>query len=109
MKTNIDATVEGRGSKVEGWNARRLSRHGGLWTLALGLWTSCTVFAQVPDAPAPVTPAATQPPASSTPASRPSQAPGVTPNSTFLGKDVPAFDPGNDMLQWDGKSWKVDN
>jgi hypothetical protein len=60
-----------------------------------------SAFAQVPDPP----PAA--PPSS--PAPTTSSAPGATPNSTFLGKDVPVLDPGKDMLTWDGKNWNVNN
>lgn len=66
---------------------------------------SAPVFAQAPapaPAPAPSTPpAAVQPPASN--------APGVTPQSEFLGKNVPFFDPGTNLLTWDGKSWNVTN
>ena len=30
-------------------------------------------------------------------------------NSTFLGKDVPFFDPGSNIITWDGKSWNISN
>ena len=29
--------------------------------------------------------------------------------NSFLGKDVPLFDPGSNILTWDGKSWNVTN
>ena len=29
--------------------------------------------------------------------------------SSFLGKDVPVFDPGSEIMTWDGKSWNVNN
>ncbi len=57
-----------------------------------------SLAAQVPDA-TPATPAAS--PASSTPAK--------SGESKFLGKDVPAFDPGTELLTWDGKTWNVNN
>lgn len=63
----------------------------------LGL--AATIHAQVPDASAP--PAAAAPAAGSAPA-RPGE-------SKFLGKDVPIFDPGTELLTWDGKTWNVNN
>ncbi|MEO8204749.1 MAG: hypothetical protein ABI615_01120 [Chthoniobacterales bacterium] len=29
--------------------------------------------------------------------------------SNFLGKDAPAFDPGSEIVTWDGKTWNVNN
>ena len=29
--------------------------------------------------------------------------------SNFLGKDVPFFDPGSNIVTWDGKSWNINN
>ncbi len=29
--------------------------------------------------------------------------------SSFLGRDVPSFDPANEMITWDGKTWNVNN
>lgn len=55
------------------------------------------LFAQVPDAPAPAQPAPA--PAASAPRSE----------SKFLGKDVPVFNPGNDLMTWDGHSWNINN
>ena len=61
-----------------------------------------SLLAQVPDAPlgapAPVAPAPTQPAA----------APGGN-AGTFLGKDIPKFDPKSELLTWDGKSWNINN
>jgi tetratricopeptide (TPR) repeat protein len=59
---------------------------------------SAHLVAQVPDAPAPA-------PAAPAPAS----APAKSGESKFLGKDVPAFDPGSELLTWDGKTWNVNN
>ncbi len=39
------------------------------------------------------------------PAAKP-PAPG---ESSFLGKDIPSFDPGSNIITWDGKSWNVTN
>jgi hypothetical protein len=36
-----------------------------------------------------------------------SGSPGGT--SNFLGKDVPFFDPGSNIVTWDGKSWNINN
>jgi hypothetical protein len=69
---------------------------------------------QVPDAPAPATaPAPLPPPPPGAPVPKApapaSKAPGATPNSSFLGKDVPSFDPGTDILTWDGKNWNINS
>ena len=94
------------------------------WTLKIGRWTlsaaGTLAFAQTPvppapaPAPAPGAQAAVSPapaPAASAPAAAPqaSTAPGITPQSSFLGKDLPAFDPGTDTLMWDGKTWNINN
>jgi hypothetical protein len=78
-----------------------LHRLGGALISATGF-----ALAQVPDAPLPAPPAAAPAPAAPAPAS---PAPGATPDSTFLGKDVPSFDPGTDILTWDGKNWNINN
>lgn len=71
-------------------------------SLLLSLATLASAQVLEPAMPAPAAPAqAPKPPAST--------APGVTPQSSFLGKDVPAFDPGKDMLTWDGKNWNISN
>lgn len=65
------------------------------------LGTATLASAQVLEPAMPPAPPAPKPPASN--------APGVTPQSSFLGKDVPAFDPGKDLFTWDGKNWSVSN
>ncbi len=62
---------------------------------------ACAAPAQVPDAP-PAAPAAPLPPSSVT-------APAKSQPGSFLGRDVPAFDPGSEILSWDGRSWNVNN
>ena len=57
--------------------------------------------AQVPDAPL-------GPPAPATSSAQPAPASGGNTGS-FLGKDVPKFDPKTEMLTWDGKSWNINN
>lgn len=68
----------------------------------ISLFLGLTLQGQVPDgtSPAPA-PAPAAPPASN--------APGLTPQSSFLGKDVPALDPGKDLLSWDGKRWNIND
>jgi hypothetical protein len=38
---------------------------------------------------------------------KPQAPPGGGP--TFLGKDIPLFNPGNEIITWDGKSWNINN
>jgi len=59
--------------------------------------------AQVPDAPAPAAPGG----APAAPAAQPAAGPKKSGN--FLGKDVPSFDPGSEVMTWDGKNWNVNN
>lgn len=63
-------------------------------------------MAQVPDAaPAPAAqPAPAQPSGGGTSGGA-SNAGG----SSFLGKDVPFFNPGSEIVTWDGKSWNINN
>ena len=66
--------------------------------------------AQVPDAPGSgPAPSRSQPAAA--PASSASSAPAQSsqPGGSFLGKDVPVLNPGNEILTWDGKNWNVSN
>ncbi|MGB8355556.1 MAG: hypothetical protein WCD79_16780, partial [Chthoniobacteraceae bacterium] len=64
------------------------------------LLISLNLRAQVPDpAPAPAAPAAGGGAAQ----------PAAKPQSSFLGKDVPVFDPGSEIMTWDGKSWNVND
>ena len=63
-------------------------------------------------APAPAQPPPAQPapaPASNAPANQAPQNGANAGNSTFLGKDVPFFDPGSNITTWDGKSWNITN
>jgi len=68
--------------------------------------------AQVPDAPA-SQPAAN--PQSAAPANNSAPAPagnasgGKQPGGTFLGKDVPFFNPGTEIFEWDGKHWNIND
>jgi len=65
--------------------------------------------AQVPDAPAPAAPPAGTPPAATAPPVAAPAPAAAKPQPGFLGKDVPAFDPGSEILTWDGKIWNVNN
>src|SRR6267154_1949447 len=77
-----------------------------LFFLCCGILSSGTLsFAQVADAPS----AAPAPAAASSSAPAGGGAAGGNQKGGFLGKDVPAFDPGSDILTWDGKSWNVSN
>ena len=90
-------------------------------TVALGLGGGSSESQNAPQQPAqnPPQPLAPQP-------APPQQAPaggqngggaanqGAQPNpnaggSSFLGKDVPFFDPGGNIITWDGKSWNINN
>jgi hypothetical protein len=64
-----------------------------------------SLVAQVPDAPL-----GPPPPAQPAPASpgKAEPAPGAQ-TGTFLGKDIPRFDPKTELLTWDGKSWNINN
>ncbi len=85
--------AEGRRMKpIFDWN---------VW-LAAGFFSSFILppssFAQVPDAAPPSAPA---------PAAQPSAS--QKKDGSFLGKDMPVFDPGSEIVSWDGKNWKIDN
>ncbi len=60
-------------------------------------------------APAQQQPAPPQPATGSAPAKSGAQSSSNTGGSTFLGKDVPFFDPGSNIATWDGKSWNISN
>ena len=64
-------------------------------------------LAQVPDAPAPAGGGAPAAATSSAPAG--GAAAGGAKKGSFLGKDVPSFDPGSEVMTWDGKNWNVNN
>lgn len=80
----------------------RTSKVVRLWLATLAA-SALSLTAQVPDAPAPARPAPAPAPAGGKPG-------GAQPGQpSFLGKDVPSFDPGSEVLTWDGKSWNVNN
>lgn len=54
-------------------------------------------------APRPAAPAVAPGGGGSAPAGSPGK------QNSFLGKDVPLFDPGTNILTWDGKSWNITN
>ena len=62
-------------------------------------------MAQVPDAGAALQPAPNPQPTvnSSSPATA------TKPSGSFLGKDVPMFNPGTEIFEWDGKHWNINN
>jgi len=67
------------------------------------------VSAQVPDAapaaqPQAAQPQQSQPSGNSGSSGKPASNAG---GSSFLGKDVPVFDPGSEIVTWDGKSWNI--
>ncbi len=64
--------------------------------------------AQVPDAPAPAAPAPAAPAGGSSGGATGGQS-AKKPSGSFLGKDVPSFDPGSEILTWDGKNWNINN
>jgi len=70
----------------------------GFVSLALG---GLAAHAQVADFPA-------QPPGGAAPAA-PAAPAGGGQGSSFLGGDTPFFDPGSETIQWDGKTWNINN
>ena len=60
-----------------------------------------------PQQPAPQQPAPPQP--ADAPAKSGAQSNSNAGGSSFLGKDVPFFDPGSNIVAWDGKSWNINN
>lgn len=68
--------------------------------------SSLAAFAQVPDS------APSQASSAPTPTGPPPSGAGTVPSgggSSFLGKDMPFFDPGSEIVQWDGRSWSINN
>ncbi len=59
--------------------------------------------------PAQPQPAPPQPASGSAPAKNGAQSSSNTGGSSFLGKDVPFFDPGSNIATWDGKNWNINN
>jgi hypothetical protein len=68
------------------------------------LMVGTVIHAQVPDTPPLPPPTGSAPPSAGAP---PAAAPAG--GSDFLGKQVPLFDPGSEILSWDGKNWHVGN
>src|SRR5580658_3982035 len=80
--------------------------------IGAGLLLASLAFAQVPDAPAGGAPAGGAAPApAAAPAAQPAPgaAGGGQKNGSFLGNDVPSYDPGTEIMTWDGKNWNVNN
>ncbi|MBN8709096.1 MAG: hypothetical protein BGO12_08680 [Verrucomicrobia bacterium 61-8] len=48
-------------------------------------------------------------PANSGGSSAPASGGGNGGGSSFLGKDTPVFDPGSEIVSWDGKNWNINN
>ncbi|MFZ4775426.1 MAG: hypothetical protein ACOYM3_08700 [Terrimicrobiaceae bacterium] len=74
------------------------------------LFCAAVVQAQVPDqAPA----QSSQPPAQQQNSSGQGSSSGSksqsSGGSSFLGKDMPFLDPGSEIVQWDGKTWNINN
>src|SRR3954452_5291869 len=87
-------------------NTEHRMQRFGVRCLLCALLSAATTIAQVPDAqPAPQQPAAPPPaaPAPNQPATSSSSGP------KFLGKDVPIFDPANEIVSWDGHNWNLNN
>lgn len=72
----------------------------------------CAVSRLCAQAPAANTQPATAAPAANTQSAAPA-APASSsagkPSGSFAGKDVPFFNPGTEILEWDGKHWNVNN
>ena len=62
-----------------------------------------------PPQPAPPQPAAPQPAGGGAPAKSGAPSGSNPGGSSFLGKDVAFFDPGSNIVAWDGKSWNINN
>lgn len=70
----------------------RICLSAGAWLLPVAL-----VLAQAPE------PAPSAPPPSN------NSAPASSRQNQFLGGDLPVFDPGSELMTWDGKSWNINN
>lgn len=79
--------------------------------LLLCLCAAAGVRAQVPDFSGPSAPAPQPSSPSAAPASSSASAPAKSPagGGSFLGKDIPVFNPGNEIFTWDGKNWNITN
>jgi hypothetical protein len=79
----------------------------------LAVMLAGTAFGQVPDASAPTASTPASPAAATTPmpisGAPTQQQPASSGQKSFLGGDVPSFDPGTEILSWDGKNWNINN
>ncbi|TCO94088.1 hypothetical protein EV701_103175 [Chthoniobacter flavus] len=82
-----------------------------LMSWGASLLLASTSIAQVPDAPGGPAPAAGGGATATAPAAQPAAQNGAGggQKGSFLGKDVPSFDPGTEIMTWDGKNWNVNN
>ncbi|MGF1656532.1 MAG: hypothetical protein ACFCU3_06075 [Verrucomicrobiales bacterium] len=95
-------------------SSRRLSMTLGLCALStLPVFFPQPLLAQSPDSLGPGSPpeqaspsAPNQPTPTQSNSSQPSSAGG---QPTFLGRDIPFFDPGTETVTWDGRSWHITN
>jgi hypothetical protein len=87
-------------------NSENRKRKAILWLFCAGCGLAGSLIAQVPDAPLGPPPPVTAPPPASPAKTEPP--PGAQ-TGTFLGKDIPRFDPKTELLTWDGKSWNINN
>lgn len=74
------------------------------------LMTGLAAYGQAPGSlsgPAPQTQSA--PPAQSSGGGGGGESASNAGGSSFLGKDTPFFDPGSEVVTWDGKSWNINN
>jgi len=87
--------------------ARIRVRH---WLLGFALLSASPLMAQAPEA----APPAGAPPSSAAPAAQPAPASnsngsGGNKKEFNLSRDGAAFDPGSEVMTWDGKNWNVNN
>lgn len=82
----------------------------------LSLLAVLPLGAQVPDGPGVAAPPPAAAPATGAPAPASGGSPAAAPtgqppgsSSKFLGGDAPSFDPGTEVLSWDGKHWNISN
>src|ERR1051325_2684819 len=88
-----------------------------IWYFIFLLGGVCAAMAQVPDQPAPTAqprPTPVQPipgfgnPNAASSSGNASQ-PGASSSSSGWGKDVPFFNPGSEIITWDGQHWNINN
>lgn len=84
------------------------SRFRVLSHIFLALTVLPAALAQVPDR-APSAPAQPAAPAPAPASPQASQGKAPEGNTSFLGKDMPMFNPGSEIVTWDGKNWNINN